>query len=111
MFPPKCRVSKKYTPREILTAKPVGYKKDFKISFGSYGQEINKTNRKNTTTPRTLGVIYLRALDTLQGGFEVINLLYKSDGTDRQIEKFGDIWESTRNTRMENYVTARAREN
>ena len=26
MFPPKYEVSKKYNPREILTAKPVDYK-------------------------------------------------------------------------------------
>ena len=27
------------------------------------------------TTPKTLGVIYLRVLDTLQGGFEAMSLL------------------------------------
>ena len=43
--------------------------------FGSYGQSINETNTKNTTTPRTIGVIYLQKLDTLQGGFGVKNLL------------------------------------
>ena len=40
--------------------------------FGSYGKVINKTNPTNTTTPRTIGV---QELDTLQGGFEVMNLL------------------------------------
>ena len=43
--------------------------------FGRYGKGIHKTNPTNTATPRTLGVIYIRALDKLQGGFEVINLL------------------------------------
>ena len=32
-------------------------------------------NTTNITTPRTLGVIYLRELYTLQRGFEVMNLL------------------------------------
>ena len=44
------------------------------MSFGRYEQAIHETNPNNTATPRTLGVIYLRALDTLQGGFEVMNL-------------------------------------
>ena len=43
--------------------------------FGRNGQSIHETNPKNTTNPRTFGVIYLRALDTLQGGFEVVNLI------------------------------------
>ena len=43
--------------------------------FGSYGQAIHETNPTNRTIPRTLGVVYIRALDTLQGGFEVMNLL------------------------------------
>ena len=43
--------------------------------FGSYGQEVHETNQTNMTIPRTLGVIYLQALDTLQGGLEVINRL------------------------------------
>ena len=45
------------------------------MSFGIYGQSINETNPKNTTTLRKLGVIYLRELETSQGGFEVMNLL------------------------------------
>ena len=43
--------------------------------FGGNGQEINETNATNPKTPRTLGVIYIGALDTLQGGSEVMNLL------------------------------------
>ena len=45
------------------------------MSFGSYGQAIHETNLKNSITLRTLGVVYLRESDTLQGGFEVMNLL------------------------------------
>ena len=59
----------------MLTAKPVDYKKCFKMGFGIYGQAIHETNPTNKTTPKTLGVIYLQTLDTLQGGFEVMNLL------------------------------------
>ena len=43
--------------------------------FGSYFQSIHENNTTNATNPRTLGVIYLRSLDTLQGGLEIINLL------------------------------------
>ena len=45
------------------------------MRFGSYVQSIHETNPTNTTTPRTICVIYLRALDMLKGGFEVRNLL------------------------------------
>ena len=45
------------------------------MSLGSYGQAILEINPTNTTTPRVLGVIYLRALDTLQGRFEITNLI------------------------------------
>ena len=45
------------------------------MSFVSYVQVIHETNPTNKTTPRTLGVIFLQALDILQGGFEVMNLL------------------------------------
>ena len=45
------------------------------MSFGSYGQSIHETNPTNTTMPRKLGVVYLQALYTLQGIFEVIRLL------------------------------------
>ena len=75
VFPPKCGVSKKYMPIDILTNKLVDYKGYSKIIFGSYGRVIHETNTKNTTAPRKLGVIYLQALDTVQGGLEVFNLL------------------------------------
>ena len=75
IFPPKGLVSKTYSSREILTAKPLDYKNICQMRFLSYGQSIHETNPADMTTPRTLGVIYLWALDTLQGGFEVMNLL------------------------------------
>ena len=46
--------------------------------FVSYVQAIHETNPTNTTTPRTLNVIYLQALDTLQDGFEVTDLLTRN---------------------------------
>ena len=63
MFPQKRGLYKTYSPREILTSKPVDYKKCYKIIFGSYGQAIHETNPTNITTPRTLGVVYLQLLD------------------------------------------------
>ena len=75
MFPPKGGVCRTYSLGGILPAKPVDYKKYRKIRFWNYGQLIHENNPTNPTTPRTLGVIYLRSLDILRGGFEVINLL------------------------------------
>ena len=43
--------------------------------FGSYRKAIHENNPTNTTTPRTLGVVYFQALDILKGIFEVVNLL------------------------------------
>ena len=60
MLPPKGGVSKKYSPREILTGKPVDYSKYCKMSFVSYGQAVHENDPTNTTTPRTLGAICLR---------------------------------------------------
>ena len=45
------------------------------MSFDGYGQAIHETNPTNMTMPRTLCVIYLQALDMIQGGFEVMDLL------------------------------------
>ena len=75
IFPTKGGVSNTYSPRATLTAKSVNYRKYCKIIFGSYDQAIHENKPTNTTTPRILGVIYQRELDTLKGGFEVLNLL------------------------------------
>ena len=75
IFTSKGGVYKTYSPITKLTVKILDYKKDFNISFGSYRQAIYQTNPRNMTMTRTLGVIYLQALDMLQGGFEVMNLL------------------------------------
>ena len=74
-FSTKNGVSKTLSTRAILTAKPVDYKKNYKMSFGGYGQEIHEKNSTNTTTPRTHGIKYLQALYILHDGFEVMNLL------------------------------------
>ena len=53
---------------------PVDYTKHCKIPFGIYVQAIHETNPTNTMAPHTLDAIYLRALDTVQGGYELMNL-------------------------------------
>ena len=45
------------------------------MSFGSYDQAIYETIPTNTTTPRTLDIIYLQSLDTFQGRSEDMDLL------------------------------------
>ena len=73
MFPPKGGVYETYIPREILIAKPVDYKNIERWDLGvTANQYMNITKKRKKT--RKFGVIYLRALYMLQGGFEVMNL-------------------------------------
>ena len=74
MFPPKNGISEYYSPRLIMTGKPIDYNKHCKFSFGSYVQALNENNPTNTTNPRTIGCIFLRTIDSDQGGFQLLNL-------------------------------------
>ena len=74
MFPPAGGVSEIYSPRAILTNVGVDYAKHCKYAFGTYVQAGNENNPTNSVEPRTLSCIYLRAVDTQQGGFELLNL-------------------------------------
>ena len=74
MFPPKGRMSSSYSPHAIMTGYLVDYKKHCTIPFGSYVQAVHETNPTNTMAPCTLDAIYLQALDTIQKGYELMNL-------------------------------------
>ena len=73
-FPPKNGISTYYSPRVIMAGKPLDYNKHCTTAFGSYVQALQENTPTNTTAPRTIGCIYLRSLDTLQGGYELLNL-------------------------------------
>ena len=73
-FPTKGGISNYYSPRTIITGRTIDYNKHCVIPFGSYVQASQENNPTNTTAPRTIGCIYLRSLDTYQGGHELLNL-------------------------------------
>ena len=52
---------------------------------GSYGQAIHRTHPTNTKIPRTLDVIYLKALDMVLGEFEVMDILTEKIMTLRKV--------------------------
>ena len=74
MFPPKHGVSEYYSPRVIMLGKQIDYNKHCKYSFGTYVQAQTEHNPTNTTNPRTIGCIFLRTLDNMQAGFQLLNL-------------------------------------
>ena len=63
-FPPKGGLSTEYSPRIILGMSPIEYNKHCKFTFGSYCQASNENQPTNTPNLRTIGGIYLSALDT-----------------------------------------------
>ena len=73
-FPPSGGISTTYSPRAIITGRPVDYDKHCKIRFGSYVQASTQNEPTNTPKERTIDAIFLRTLDNIQGGYEVLNL-------------------------------------
>ena len=73
-FPPAGGISTTYSPCTIITGKPVDYDKHCHIRFGSYVQAITQNEPTNTPKERTIDSIFLRTLDNIQGGYEVMNL-------------------------------------
>ena len=73
-FPPAGGISTTYSPRAIITGRPVDYDKHCHIRFGSYVQAITQNDPTNTPKERTMDAIFLRTLDNIQGGYEVLNL-------------------------------------
>jgi hypothetical protein len=71
-FPPAGGLSPTYSPRSIILGRPIDYTSQCTVSFGSYVQAYSATT--NTPQERTIDAIFLRALDTFQGGYEVMNL-------------------------------------
>ena len=73
-FPVKGGVSKHYSPRMILMGEHLNYEKHFQVPFGAYVQACNEPSPTNSQLPRTIDAIYLRPLNNIQGGHEVMDL-------------------------------------
>ena len=73
-FPPKGGLSAAFSPRTIITGHHIDYEKHCKISFGSYVQAFTQNNPTNTVEERCIDGIFLRTLENIQGGYEVLNL-------------------------------------
>ena len=57
-----------------MLGRPIGFDTYCMISFGSYVQASTATDPTNTPEERTTDAIFLRTIDTIQGGYEVLNL-------------------------------------
>ena len=73
-FPPSGGISTTYSPHAIITGKPVDYNKHCNIRFGSYVQAVTQNEPTNTPKERTIDGIFLRTLNNIQGGYEVMSL-------------------------------------
>ena len=73
-FPSKGKVIKYYSPRMIMHQENHDFTKPCQISFGAYVQPHNEPNQKNSQHPRTIDYIYLRYVDSMQGGHHSLDL-------------------------------------
>ena len=73
-FPPSGGVSPYYSPRMILHQQNLEYNKHCAIAFGTYVQAHHEPTATNSQSPRTLDCIYLRYVDNLQGGHQLLDL-------------------------------------
>ena len=85
MFPPKGGVSSHYSPRAILTGRPLDYNLHCKYSFGSFVLALNETTPSNTPAPRTLDCIFLDAFDGPTHGYKLLHLSTNKIITRRKI--------------------------
>ena len=74
LFPAKGGISEYYSPHMIMAKKNVDYNKHCQHTFGTFVQANQENNPTNTQAPRTIDAIYLRPLNNVQGGHEVMNL-------------------------------------
>lgn len=74
MFPKKEGISRYFSPHVLLGKRQVDYKKEFEFSYDDYVQVYIDLDPKNSQLPQSIGAIYLRPLDSLQEGYQVMNL-------------------------------------
>ena len=73
-FPVKGGLSPYYIPRTTVDQKPLDYNKDCIILFGELFQLNNDSNLKNSNVSQKIEGIYLKLLDKIQGGHEILYL-------------------------------------
>jgi hypothetical protein len=74
LFPAKGGISAYYSPHVILGGRNIDFEKHCQVPFGAYVQANQDNNPKNSNAPRTIDAIYLRPLDNIQGGHELMDL-------------------------------------
>jgi hypothetical protein len=74
LFPAKGGISPFYSPRTILGLPTLDYAKHCMAPFGAYVQANHETNQTNSNTSQMLDAIYLRPMNSMQGGHELYDL-------------------------------------
>jgi hypothetical protein len=74
LFPAKGGVSAYLSPHTLMTGRNLNYDKQCQVPFGAYIQANQENDPTNTLAPRTIDAIYLRPMNNLQGGHEIMNL-------------------------------------
>jgi hypothetical protein len=87
-FPNKNGASKYYSPRMILHQENIDYERHCEYRIGEYVLAHDEPKRTNTNAPRAaLDCIYLRALDSIQEGHELLHLQTNSVIKRRKLTK------------------------
>jgi hypothetical protein len=63
-----------YSLRTILGLPALDSAKHYMVPFGAYVQANHETNQTNSKASRTLDAIYLRPVNSMQGGHELYDL-------------------------------------
>ena len=73
-FPAKTGISKVFSPYTLLSQKQIDFRKRLQFSLGEYVQANHIHTIKNNNLPRSFDAIYLRSVDSEQGGHKVLDL-------------------------------------
>jgi hypothetical protein len=73
-FPVKSRVSKKFSPRELVSRHKLNKKLHCKVSFGSYCEVHVDPDITHTMEPRTKWAVCLGLTESRQGSYKFISL-------------------------------------
>ena len=73
-FPPSSGLSKTYSPRNIMTGKPLDYEKHCRLPFGAYAQTHEDKHITNGMITRTEGGICLGPTGNLEGNYSFLSL-------------------------------------
>jgi hypothetical protein len=72
-FPPAGGLSTVGSPRAIILGRPIEFDAPCVVRFGSFVQAHTRIDPTNTPAERTSDAIFLRTLDNIQGGYELLN--------------------------------------